>query len=345
MKRWQSYPQFARNMTSGLAIKKLILAAFFLVGISVRLRADADSAAQQLLMNAEQQASLLRRDASPLQLDVDFLVQMQVPTQGHLTLKWEAEDRWWRKVVIGNFQQTDIRKGDKLYTSRNFPFTPVRIGELIKLLQFAEHSEDLRVKKQKQRVEHGVETVCFRTHRENIRGELHNVCMLAASHEILSEDWEEAPDGQRKEQFSDYFEFDAHRYPRQLELFIDGTKTITAHVSSLTRASLEGTLLIPPTGAIERRQCADLKRAEPLKTPTPTYPKSASENRLMGDTTVTMTVLTDGSVGDIQLVGTATHSMDNVSLQTLRSWKFKPAMCGTEAVVSDIEAVVSFRLR
>ena len=126
---------------------------------------------------------------------------------------------------------------------------------------------------------------------------------------------------------------------------MNGSKTITAQVDSLKTAPLDETLLIAPKGAIERRECADLKSPVPLKTPSPMYPKSASENRLMGDTTVSMTVLTDGSVGEIQLIGTATRSMDETSLKTLRGWKFKPAMCGTEPVVADIEVVVSFRLQ
>lgn len=66
---------------------------------------------------------------------------------------------------------------------------------------------------------------------------------------------------------------------------------------------------------------------------------------MMGDTAVSMTVLTDGSVDNIQLVGSSTRAMDEATLQTLKSWRFKPAMYGTEAVVSDIEVVVSFRLR
>ena len=59
---------------------------------------------------------------------------------------------------------------------------------------------------------------------------------------------------------------------------------------------------------------------------------------------VVMTVLADGSVSNIQLVGSAARSMDNATLETLKGWKFKPAMCGTEPVVSDIHVVVSFRL-
>jgi len=76
-----------------------------------------------------------------------------------------------------------------------------------------------------------------------------------------------------------------------------------------------------------------MKHPVPIKTPDP-----------MGDTTVARTVLGDGSVTDIQLIGTASQSIDNATLATLKGWKFKPAMCGTESVVSDIEVVVCFRL-
>ena len=53
---------------------------------------------------------------------------------------------------------------------------------------------------------------------------------------------------------------------------------------------------------------------------------------------------TDGSVTDIHLVGSSARSLDDATMQTLKGWKFKPAMCGTEPVVSDIHVVVSFRL-
>jgi protein TonB len=82
-----------------------------------------------------------------------------------------------------------------------------------------------------------------------------------------------------------------------------------------------------------------------VKQPDPLYPKSAIQNRVMGDTTVSMTVFVDGSVGEIQLLGSSTHSLDDATLQTLKGWKFKPAMCGAEPVVSDIQVVVNFRLR
>lgn len=326
-------------------MNKLILPTALLVGSLPLLLGSTDPAAQQFLVTAKQQASLFDDQARPLQLDVDFLAQMNVPAQGHLTFKWEAKHRWWRRIVMGDFEQIDIRNGERLYTNRNISFTPVRIKELISLLQFAEGSEELLAKKQRKRVENGVEMSCLQVERENVRGKPHEVCVNSASREILSDEWQEPPDERCREQYTDYFDFEGHRYPRKLALLVNGIRVITANVGNLTTAAFDQTLLVTPKGEIERRQCADMKHAVPVKTPDPLYPKSASQNKLMGDNRVAMTVLTDGSVGDIQLVGSAGRSMDDATLQTLKSWRFKPAMCGADPVVSDIEVVVSFRLR
>lgn len=81
-----------------------------------------------------------------------------------------------------------------------------------------------------------------------------------------------------------------------------------------------------PKRAIERRMCEGMKHAVAIKTPDPMYPQSASQNKLTEDTTVAMTILSDGSVADIQLVGRAAQRMDEAPLATLRGWKFEPAM-------------------
>jgi len=325
-------------------MNKVILTSVFLLATARLSLAGADPAAQQLLVAAEQQADLFNHDASPFQLEVDFVAQVQVPTQGHVTYRWEAKDRWWRKVSMGAFQQIDVKNGERLYTSRNTPFTPVRVRQLLSLLQVSENPDRLEAKKPKQRVERGLAITCVQVHKESKKSETRELCVNPALREIVSDEWKERPDGSGRLEYSDYLEFRGHRYPRKTELFENGIKAITSQVASLTTAPLDEALLVPAQGAIERRQCVDMKHAVPVKTPDPLYPKSASENRLIGDTTVSMTVFADGSVGEIQLIGSSTHSMDDATLQTLKGWKFKPAMCGAEPVVSDIEVVVSFRL-
>ena len=325
-------------------MKKLILSTAFLLCTNLAVLGGADPAPQQILITAKQQAALFHDEAIPFQLDVDFVAQMNVPTEGHLTLKWKAKDIWWRRTVMGAVEQTDIRNGDMLYTSRNLNFTPVRIRELIGLLQFAERSEGLLVKKQKQRLEHGVALTCLQVKQDEGRGQPHDVCVNPTSREIVSDEWSEPPDEKREELYTEYFDFERHRYPRKLDLLVNGSKVITANVQNLTTSAFDQTLLVKPKGAIERRQCDDMKHAVPVKTPNPMYPSSARQNKLMGDAIVSMTVLKDGSVTGIQLIGTAARSFDEATLQTLKSWRFKPAMCGAEPVDSDIEVTVSFRV-
>jgi TonB family protein len=319
-------------------------AAAFLLCISHFLVAGTDPAAQQLLTTAKQQVSLFQEGTTPFQLDVDFSAQMTIPAQGHLRLKWQSPHRWWRHVALAQFEQIDVRNGDKLYTARNASFTPVRVSELFDLLQFAEHSDDWKVKKQKQRFENGLAITCLQVKSEKQRNSSHDVCIDPAGHDILSDEWGELPDERRRQQYGQYAGFGPHRYPRKFTLFVNGSKAIDADVLNLASATIDETLFVPPKGAIERRQCEGMQHPVPIHTPDPTYPKSASQNKLMGDTTVSLTVLADGSVTNIQVIGSAVRSMDEETVQTLSKWKFKPAMCGTEPVVSDIEVTVSFRL-
>ena len=307
--------------------------------------AGADSPAQQLLNAAELQASLFHGQTSPFDLDVDFTAQLNVPTRGHLKLKWAAVDRWWRKIELGAFQQIDIRNGDKLHTTRNISFTPIPVRELIDLVEFAEDPGELVAKKLKQRAENGVQMACLQVEQKNSKGKSHELCIDAVTHDVLSDRWEDSPDERPRAQYSDYSDFGAHRYPRHLELRQNGSRLVDATVRSLTTAPFDDSLLVPPQGAIERRECADMTPAIPIKTQEPYYARSAIENELAGDTTVAMTVLADGSVTNVHLVGSSLRSMDNAALNTLKGWRFKPARCGTEPIVSDMQVVVRFRAR
>jgi TonB family protein len=323
-------------------MKTLILTILFLLGAAYRLTAtDADP--QQLLKAAESQADIFQENAGPFQMEVDFVVQNQVQASGHLTYKWEAKDKWWRKTTMTGYEEIDIRNGEKESIVRNIGFTPARAKELFSLFHFMDGISKLQFKKQKQKRDRGIQLSCIQV-RKGEEKQTHELCIDATFHDLLSDAWNDGPDGTRKLEFSEQSEFREHKYPRQIELFINGGRAVSARIVSLTSASLDQSLLLAPKGAIERRKCEGLKHPTPVSTPDPQYPPSNSQNRLMGDTTVAMTVLTDGSVENIQLIGRSTQEMDKATLKTLKEWKFKPAMCGGEPVVYDIEVVVSFRL-
>lgn len=328
-------------------MKRLILTAMLLCVTATPLFGRIDSAAQQRLSDAEKQANLFGGEAPPFQIDVDFTAQFVTAQRGHLTYKWEAKDRWWRRVDIDGFEQIEVRNGDKIYTARNANFTPVRVRELINLLEFADGRSgrgELIVKKEKLHRENGVDLDCLQGQAPNTKDEPHQVCLNATTHEMLSDEWKESPDELRREEFSNFIDFAGYRYPRDLQRTVNGSKAVSANVTYLVAAPFDQTLLVPPKGAIERRTCAGWQHPVAIKTPDPGYPRSASENKMIGDTTVSMTVLADGSVTDIQVVGRASQSMDDATLKALKGWKFKPAMCRLEPVVSDITVIVSFRI-
>lgn len=321
-------------------MKKLILAIFFLACGCKLFAFNSDDAAQELLHTAKVQADLFTKDAKPFQLDVDFVAQIKTPLQGHLTLKWESDDHWWRKIAMSDFVQVDIRNGEKQFTSRNASFTPVKIDELIHMLEFAERPER-SVKTAKNKVENGMEIACLRSERKEI--EIHDICLNSASHEILRDEWTLGEDEKRMERYSAYSDFQAYRYPRKLELLSNGRKMITATVTSLTMSAFDQGLLVPPQGAIERRHCKDMTEPVRVKGQQPEYPASASQNRVNTDNAVVFTIATDGSVSNIHLLRSSTQAMDDAMLEAVKAWRFRPAMCGTEPVVSDLTVFLSFR--
>ena len=324
-------------------MNRLLLVAIWYLGGLAPLFGSSDPDAQQLLTSARQQVDLFGDQASAFQLDIDFVAQTNVPTKGYLTLKWETKDRWWRKVVMGDYGQIEIRNGERLFIRRNAAFTPLGVRQLISLLAFPEGFANMTAIKETQRVEQGVQASCILVGSRGSKRPPHEVCIDEASHQILSNEWPDPPGELNGERFADYIDFRGHRFPRKLQLRVKGSEVLTADVTSMKAIAFDEALLIPPQGAIERRQCADMKAPVLLEKVRVPYPASARRNGMAGDTIAALTILADGTVENAQIIGRATHTMDEAALKSMKKWKFEPAMCGADPVVSDIEVVVSFR--
>jgi TonB family protein len=319
---------------------------FLLSAISVGL-GEGGPADQQLLVAASDLVNIRSDGAKPLQLEAVFNAQFNTPQEGHFTWKWVARDLWSEEITLGDFGQLGVRKGDTLYVSRNAPFTPLRITELQDLLTVFSVDVAWQIKKIKHEVEGGIDAECVQvrlrpgSHVWNPKREL---CINQTNKEVLTD---EAIDDQeyRRKEFSDYQPFREHSYPRQARLLVDGSQALKVKIISLREATFDEAVFVPPSGAVARRQCEHMTHPVALKTPDPAYPRSAAQNRMGGTATVTLTVLPDGSVENVQLVGSAGKEMDQVTLETVRNWKFRPAMCGSEAVAFDIRVSVNFQMR
>ena len=317
-------------------MRPLVVVAFWLFAGLSSVDAGSNPPAGQLLLSANQQRDIFHEQADPFQLDLDFTAQMNVPMSGHYTLRWAAKDRWWSKMVFGGYEEIQIQDGEWTYTARNATFTPIRVRELRNLIRDTGGSPYIGTKV-KDRVQDRIHVACVQAERKEYGSDAREICIDSGTHDVLSERWDSVPDEKDRVLYSDYFDYAGRRYPRRLTLEENASRVIKADVTGLVAAPFDPALLTPPNGAIRRRHCPGMKSPMVIKqTPLPTIGTG-------GDSTVALTILTDGSVGDVQLEARGGQKLDQANLATLKQWKFKPAMCGTEPVVTDIEITTSVR--
>jgi len=306
--------------------------------------AGTNSSVEDELYSASALSDIRADDAKPFQLEIDFRLQLNTSTDGHFTLKWVAKDRWSQLVTFADFRQLEVRKGENLYIVRNAPLTPLRVTELVGLLNvFPAKSGQWQIKNTHRQMLDSIAADCLKIKsrtRQHWNPDI-EVCVDSASKDVLSDDHKD-DDGLRREEFADYQPFGVHRYPRRLKLSRNGSVLVNAQVVSLEATSFDESLFAAPAGSIVRRQCENMAHPVAIRQPEPRYPTSAAQNRIGGLVIVSLTVQTDGSVSDVQYLERAGHEMDEVTKQIVETWKFKPAMCGSEPVASDIRVEMTF---
>jgi TonB family protein len=310
----------------------LLTAAIFIASASSSLAND-HAAEQQVLDSGRKPADLFQGNWNPFILEIDFTSQNRGSVPGHFSAKWQSKDHWWSKVSVGGFEQTTIRNGEMEYTVRSFGYTPTMVQELFRLLGFDVSSTGLAATGQKDRTVDGISSTCIEIQANQFRGHDREFCFGTGSHELLREDWEVGQGGKNIETFADYSAFDKTAYPRKFTLLKNGEESISAVVTTLANAAFDPALLAPSKGAIERRKCAGLQPPIPIERLMPVISRPGIE----GHMTASLTILTDGSVGDVEILHSGGSAMDKAALEAFKKSTFKPAMCGADPVVSDIE--------
>jgi hypothetical protein len=315
-------------------MRKIVLIAMLAFATSLPSLGADNPPAQQLLDGAYRPSDLFQKSNAPFEIELGFSAQSTVPQQGHLLLRWKAKNEWWSKVIFGPFQQIMVRNGEMEYTLRNLDFTPMAVREVFKLLQLRQDGPQLSAKRVKERVDHGVKLSCIQAQSSDSLPPAHDLCIEPLSHELRSDELK--PPEPSKQLFDDYFDFQGIRFPRRLALLMNGRSVISADVVRLDAFTFNPTLLSPPKGAIERRHCPGIRHAEIVKNADIVY-----NPPLNGSDVFSITVLTDGSVGDVQLLASGGQAMDQPTLAAFKKMKFKAAMCGDQPVVSDMEIHVN----
>ena len=88
----------------------------------------------------------------------------------------------------------------------------------------------------------------------------------------------------------------------------------------------------------------DVTEPVPIYKPEPAYTKEAKAAKLEGTDVLLIVVDASGSVADVELLRSVGKGLDESAMQTVRTWKFKPAMKRGKAVPVKVVVAVSFKL-
>lgn len=299
--------------------------------------------ASGLMQSAIENVDLRGADAKSFQLEVDFRAQLDVPMEGHLSLKWAGRDRWYELVRMSKFQEIRVRNDEGLWITRNLHFTPLRVSEVEDLLRVLTFNSYDGAKALKREQRDGVSSNCVevRSASRFEKADKRRVCVDAATNDVITDEQRQGDD-LRVKSFADYQPFGTHRYPKKFNLVVNGSPIVQATVTRLEESSFDERSFRQPSNSILRPQCEHITSPKTIKAPGLEFSGSAAGSAMGGTVIVALTVEPDNSADNIYVIESAGRERDAAVKEMLSHWSFQPATCGDRAVPYDAHVKVDF---
>ena len=127
-------------------------------------------------------------------------------------------------------------------------------------------------------------------------------------------------------------------------LIIFGLSTVltASCLSSAQDAPPDAPPLLKPCNHKNHAPCID-KPPAVIHSPDPEYSVAAHDAKIQGVVVLHATIGTDGFARDIKVVRPLGYGLDELAVEALKKWTFKPAMSAGKPVLSKINIEVSFR--
>jgi TonB family protein len=156
-----------------------------------------------------------------------------------------------------------------------------------------------------------------------------------------------------KEQISTrFFDFipveDKLLYPRRALILKENLERIEVDSIEVKHAAALDDLFTPPDNAIEIEAC--LSPSSPkfpsfpkvVYAPEPEFPEQERKQMKQGIVSMSVIVDQEGNVAAAQVLKAPTEGFARKAIETVRKWRFRPAMCGERAVGAEMDVEVDF---
>lgn len=166
------------------------------------------------------------------------------------------------------------------------------------------------------------------------------LCFDAATSILLHEG---SSQRDRKE-YSGYASLGTSMYPQKVQIFRENLAPFELDQISITPSHPNDDLFKVPENAIEVEECDHEKSPVATSTPEPSFPKGAKDARQQAVSVIAAVVNNEGKVVSVQALGADLYGFARTTVETVKTWRFKPATCNGRPVAAEMNIEMDFRL-
>ena len=167
------------------------------------------------------------------------------------------------------------------------------------------------------------------------------LCFDAASSVLLHDGSNE----ESREEYSDYVSLGASLYPQKVQIFRENQAPFEVRQISIAPAQLNDDAFKVPDKAIEVEGCDFEEHPKALHTPEPEFSDTARSAHAQGKVYLYVLINAEGNVAGVQPLGMDAYGLAQNAMNTVKTWRFKPAMCSGHAVATELNIEVEFSYR
>lgn len=281
---------------------------------------------QQLMKSLNESSSLSK--VLPYQLTAKLMLtpEKDVSIPGQIAY-FRDRDRERIEINVGEYRETRVRTGDKMYVaaSRTLALPRRQMLETLEKQWIIDYPEAccLAFGKVEHKKIQSADSYCFVVDPRKQRPK--RFCVDREAKSVL-----ETYDGFEAVNFTGYGTVDGVRYPSKMQVIDDGKMFFEVEAIEVSKMQTPADAFTPPPNSQEFETCSDLASPQALHLEMPKIPSRwhSSYGSVHG------LVQTDGSFSDIQVaVSRANPGFGQALKEAAAQWRFSPARCGSKAVV------------
>jgi TonB family protein len=146
-------------------------------------------------------------------------------------------------------------------------------------------------------------------------------------------------------EYSDYASLGASMYPQRVQVFRENMAPFELDQISITPAHANDDLFKVPQNALEIEGCDDEKPPVAISTPEPSFPKEAKDTRQEAISVINVLLNDEGRIVSAEALGADSYGFGRNSVDSVKTWRFKPATCNGRPVATEMNIEMSFRLQ